>query len=374
MVKVLTGDIFSSNAQTITNTVNCVGVMGKGIALGFRQRYPEMYEDYVQRCDKGLVKLGRPYIYKQSRDPWILNFPTKDHWRQGANLDAILDGLGYLQSKYKEWGIESLAVPPLGSGLGGLEWRVVGPTLYRALRLLDIPVELYAPFGTPSLELSPDYLAVQPTLMDVSAPSKIEPGWIALVEIANTISGTAYHEKIGRVMFQKIAYFATKVGIETGLTFERGNYGPYSKPLKRIVNSLVNNGLIKERRVGRKFVQEPGRTYEDVLASTEYMDKLADWSAEIDKVVDLVLRIRTPRQAELAASILFASDELGKTRDSIPAERDIVDYVVQWKRNRKPFNYDRDETIQGVRMLQAFGWMVADPSPELEDSEYVEVT
>ena len=374
MVKVLTGDIFSSNAQTITNTVNCVGVMGKGIALGFRQRYPEMYEDYVQRCDKGLVKLGRPYIYKQSRDPWILNFPTKDHWRQGANLDAILDGLGYLQSKYKEWGIESLAVPPLGSGLGGLEWRVVGPTLYRALRLLDIPVELYAPFGTPSLELSPDYLAVQPTLMDVSAPSKIEPGWIALVEIANTISGTAYHEKIGRVMFQKIAYFATKVGIETGLTFERGNYGPYSKPLKRIVNSLVNNGLIKERRVGRKFVQEPGRTYEDVLASTEYMDKLADWSAEIDKVVDLVLRIRTPRQAELAASILFASDELGKTRDSIPAERDIVDYVVQWKRNRKPFNYDRDETIQGVRMLQAFGWMTADPSPELEDSEYVEVT
>lgn len=374
MVKVLTGDIFSSNAQTITNTVNCVGVMGKGIALGFRQRYPEMYEDYVQRCDKGLVKLGRPYIYKQSRGPWILNFPTKDHWRQGANLDAILDGLGYLQSKYKEWGIESLAVPPLGSGLGGLEWRVVGPTLYRALRLLDIPVELYAPFGTPSLELSPDYLAVQPTLMDVSAPSKIEPGWIALVEIANTISGTAYHEKIGRVMFQKIAYFATKVGIETGLTFERGNYGPYSKPLKRIVNSLVNNGLIKERRVGRKFVQEPGRTYEDVLASTEYMDKLADWSAEIDKVVDLVLRIRTPRQAELAASILFASDELGKTRDSIPAERDIVDYVVQWKRNRKPFNYDRDETIQGVRMLQAFGWMVADPSPELEDSEYVEVT
>ena len=80
MVKVLIGDIFESGAQTLVNTVNCVGVMGKGLALEFKSRFPDMYKDYKSRCKNGLVKLGQPYIYKPIVGPWILNFPTKDHW------------------------------------------------------------------------------------------------------------------------------------------------------------------------------------------------------------------------------------------------------------------------------------------------------
>lgn len=371
MITVLTGDIFKSECQTLTNTVNCVGVMGKGIALGFRRKFPEMYEDYVSRCERKSVKLGQPYVYKNRIRPWVLNFPTKDHWRQGSSLSAIVDGFNTLNRNYRKWGITSLAVPPLGSGLGGLEWRVVGPTLYRELSKLDIPVELYAPFETPSVELTHDFLAVQGTLMDVAAPSKIQPGWLALVEIANTVADSRFHTDIGRVMFQKIAYFAVKRGIDIGVTFERGTYGPYAKSLTKIVNSLVNNGLLTESMEGRKIVHRPGPTYSDVLKSDEFMEAIAEWNDEIDSVVDLVLRMRSSRQAELAASVIFAADTLAKQSSGSVSEAEIVEYVLEWKRNREPFFYDRSETIEAVRMLQIFGWMQAIPSKSLDEGEVI---
>ena len=155
MVKVLIGDLLSSTAQTLVNTVNCVGVMGKGIAAEFKRRFPDMHEDYVRRCDDGEVELGKPYLFCSANPPWILNFPTKDHWRSVSSLIDIVRGLEYLEQHYVKWGIRSLAVPPLGCGLGQLEWRVVGPTLYRHLERLDLVVELYAPFGTPHEELQP---------------------------------------------------------------------------------------------------------------------------------------------------------------------------------------------------------------------------
>lgn len=112
MVKVILGDIFESEAQTLVNTVNCVGVMGKGIALEFKKRFPDMFEDYVKRCDAKEVRLGRPYLFRRMFFPWILNFPTKDHWRSVSRLQDIVKGLEYLRQHYKKWGITSLAVPP----------------------------------------------------------------------------------------------------------------------------------------------------------------------------------------------------------------------------------------------------------------------
>src|SRR3990170_5247050 len=158
MITVRIGDIFESNAQTLVNTVNCVGIMGKGIALEFRKRFPDMFEDYARRCKEGRVKLGEPFLYRRLTTPWILNFPTKDHWRSVSRLEDIIAGLRHLQTHYREWGITSLAVPPLGCGHGQLEWRVVGPTLYRHLKQLALPVELYAPYGTPDEQLQPAFL------------------------------------------------------------------------------------------------------------------------------------------------------------------------------------------------------------------------
>ena len=125
MVKVIVSDLFASRAQTLVNTVNCVAVMGKGVALEFRKRFPMMYADYVERCRTGSVKLVRTYVYKDLTHPWMLNFPTKDRWRSVSRIDDIIRGLNYVEEHYRKWGITSLAVPRLGCGQGQLEWRVV---------------------------------------------------------------------------------------------------------------------------------------------------------------------------------------------------------------------------------------------------------
>src|SRR5438128_9567908 len=100
MVRTLIGDLFQSQAQTLVNTVNCVGVMGKGVALEYKKRFPDMYADYVARCAAGQVRLGEPYLFRRLWPPWILNFPTKDHWRSVSRLADIVRGLEHLQKRY----------------------------------------------------------------------------------------------------------------------------------------------------------------------------------------------------------------------------------------------------------------------------------
>ena len=154
MFKALIGDLFISKAQTLVNTVNCVGIMGKGVALEFKNRFPVMFEDYVVRCDRKLVKLGEPYLYHGLAGEMIVNFPTKDHWRSPSRLADIEHGLDYFVSHCADWGITSVAFPPLGCGNGGLEWSEVGPLIYAKLHRLPIAIEVYAPYGTPKNELT----------------------------------------------------------------------------------------------------------------------------------------------------------------------------------------------------------------------------
>src|SRR3989344_7892836 len=143
-MRILIGDILQSKAQTLINTVNCVGVMGKGIALEFKERFPEMYEDYLLRCKRGEVKPGLPYLYRGLFPPQIINFPTKDHWKSVSKLSDIEHGLEYLLAHYKEWEVQSLGIPPLGCGNGQLEWRAVGPVIYRLFEEKDNSLEVDA--------------------------------------------------------------------------------------------------------------------------------------------------------------------------------------------------------------------------------------
>ena len=142
----MTGDMFQSKAQTLVNAVNCVGVMGKGIALEFKNRFPEMHQDYVHRCDLKKVKLGEPYIFKGSPLPYIINFPTKDHWKSSSRIQDIERGLEYLLTHYKEWEVTSLAVPALGCGNGGLEWSAIEPLIFKYVKLMNISAHVYAPY------------------------------------------------------------------------------------------------------------------------------------------------------------------------------------------------------------------------------------
>lgn len=144
MMRVVSGDIFSSRCQTLTNPVNCAGVMGRGLAEEFKRRYPAMFEDYRGRCVRGEVKIGEPFLWK-SRERWVLNFPTKRHWREPSETEFIADGLAYAAEKAEEWGMVSLAVPALGCGLGGLEWEEVRKIMLEHLPPPGTDVEIFAP-------------------------------------------------------------------------------------------------------------------------------------------------------------------------------------------------------------------------------------
>lgn len=367
MVTVRIGDLFSSQAQTLVNTVNCVGVMGKGIALEFKKRFPDMFDDYVKRCREGRVRLGEPYLYRRLTAPWILNFPTKDHWRSVARIQDIVAGLAYLRERYREWGITSLAVPPLGCGHGQLEWRVIGPMLYRQLQQFDIPVELYAPFETPQEELTPSFLNAAETGANAagSAPYKLAPAWVALVQILDQIEQEPYHWPIGRTAFQKMAYFATESGIPTGLHYGRGSYGPYAENLKRHLSALVNNGLIREERLGRMLAVCTGPTFAD--ARRAYAEQLGRWRDAMDKIADLFLRIDT-HQAEVAATVHFAAAELKQTASAKPREMDILRRVMEWKQRRRP-PLDEKEVALAIRNLNMLSWIGAEVSDDLPVSE-----
>jgi len=371
MIKVLEGDLFQSKAQTLVNTVNCVGIMGKGVALEFKNRFPDMFKDYADRCKRGEVKLGKPYLYKSLFVPWILNFPTKDHWRSVTNLQDIIHGLEYLLKHYKEWGITSIAIPPLGCGHGQLEWRIVGPTLYSYLRKMDVPVELYAPYGTPHEQLQPEFFGQASKAASnqgtMPKPQWIKPSWVALVEIIRRIEEQPYHWSVGRTVFQKIAYVVTEEGLPTELHYKKSSFGPFAIELKGLEARLVNNGLISADRQGNMFRIKVGPTFKD--ARKAYSEDLQKWEHIIDKTADLFMRINT-RQAEVIATVLFAARSLREAGKEQPSERDVLDYVVQWKHRRRP-PLDQVDVALTIRNLAALSWLKVTASKDLPLPEEV---
>lgn len=365
MIRTLVGNIFESNAQTLVNTVNCVGVMGKGLALEFKKLFPDMYEDYVAHCKVNEVRLGEPYLYRRLFPPWILNFPTKDHWRSVSRLSDILAGLEYLEKHYREWGITSLAVPALGCSNGQLEWRVVGPTLYRHLSRFDIPVELYAPYGTPQEEIEESFLARSPVISSLERSQgergKLNPAYVCLVEILARIEREPFHWPVGRVIFQKIAYFATEVGLPTGLHFVRESYGPFSPEVQTLITRLVNNGLIQEVKLGNMFAIKLGPTYRDAVQA--FRTDIEQWETPINQVADLFLRMRT-HEAEVAATVHYTAQALQREAGTAITELDVFEGVKQWKQRRQPPLQD-DEIAQAIRDLNLLGWIHAQPSSNL---------
>ena len=143
MIKKIKGNIFNTNCQTLVNTVNCIGVMGKGMALECKLRFPEMFIKYKDSCDKKLFKPGYLQIYKNSK-PWILNFPTKIHWKDPSKIEYLEEGLKKFQDEYLNKNISSIAFPLLGASLGGLSEELVYETMTKYLEPLNnIDIEIY---------------------------------------------------------------------------------------------------------------------------------------------------------------------------------------------------------------------------------------
>lgn len=373
-MEILVGDIFNSKTQALINTVNCVGIMGKGIAAEFKKRYPEMFDDYVARCQRGEVKPGVPYLFKSSSlfstEPHVINFPTKSDWRAASRVEDIEKGLKILVSKYKEWGVKSIAVPPLGCGNGQLLWETVGPLIYKYLSELDIPVKMYAPYGTPPAQLTEKFLSQEYNLRDARSGEtilqKLEPAWVALIEIVHRIEKQAYHMPVGRTIFQKIAYVATALGIPTGLAHVRGSYGPYSKELNDVKKRLSNAGLLQEEKSKSMFQVVPGLAYEK--NRLKYQDTFQKWDKMIDKTVDLFLRLDT-NKSEIVAIVLFVEREMNKKKDM--SEDDVLREVMKWKQKRRP-HLDQKEAAQAIRNLGILKWFSLKPSADLPvDDDWV---
>jgi O-acetyl-ADP-ribose deacetylase (regulator of RNase III)/uncharacterized protein YwgA len=359
MFKALIGDLFASQAQTRVNTVNCVGIMGKGVAQEFKKRYPAMFEDYAARCERGQVRLGEPYLYRDKSGTLIVNFPTKDHWRSPSRLSDIERGLDFILRHYVEWGVKSVAFPPLGCGNGGLSWEEVGPLIYGKLGRLDIDIEVYAPYGTPKNQLEEDFLA-SPSQMELEGKGrkheKMNPEWVVLMEVLRELEKQPYASPVGRTIFQKICYVVTEMGVQTGFQFNKGSYGPFASDVKLALHDFANRNWLHEEKLGQMIALRVGPEYEKERLKFE--DVLKRHERKIIKTVDLFSRIKNTEQAEEVATVIYAVQSLKQERDADQvSEQDLFDYILEWKKLWKADASKQNSLAEAIRNLEMLGWV-----------------
>lgn len=240
MITTGTGDLLEADVGALVNTVNCVGVMGKGIALQFKRRYPANFKAYAAGCARGEVQLGRMFVFSLDAitgPRYIINFPTKGHWRARSRIRDIEIGLRDLVQVIRDQGIRSIALPPLGAGNGGLDWADVGPLIRAALEPLDdVDVRLYAP-SKQHRDLSGSPLrmtwgrAVVLDLID------------AYVARRHAVEPWEDQDGASALEIQKLMYFAAAREPKLGLKFARGSYGPYSDQVRHLLQGMEGTFL-----------------------------------------------------------------------------------------------------------------------------------
>lgn len=233
---------------------------------------------------------------------------------------------------------------------------MVGPVLLRHLRSLDIPVELYAPHGGSLVGETQLALLNQDDGQDESH-GHLAPWLVAVAEIVNRLEAQRYHWPVGRLMLQKIVYFATVAGLPTGLEFVAASFGPYAPDLKAAVGHMQNNGLIVERHRGQMFEVLSGPAVDD--ARLGYRDQVAQWNDLIDRIVDLAARFNN-REAEIAATVHYTADDPRNRLGRPPTIAEVITAVEEWKRGRQP-KVTRDAILRAVVNLGTRGWLTVDP-------------
>jgi len=234
------GDLLDADVEALVNTVNCVGVMGKGIALQFKRRFPANFKSYASACARKEVQLGRMYVTTldtMSGPRYIINFPTKNHWRGRSHLEYIEAGLRDLIQVVRDHEIKSIAIPPLGAGNGGLAWPDVEPLIRTAFDSVeDIDVRIYAPsnqhrelVGHPLRMTWGRAVLIQLIVAYVERRHAIEP-W-------EDLNGASALE------IQKLMYFASIKEPKLGLRFVQGSYGPYSEQVRHLLQGMEGTFL-----------------------------------------------------------------------------------------------------------------------------------
>lgn len=345
-ITLTTGDLLDERVDAIVNTVNTVGVMGKGIALQFKRKWPANAKAYEAACKRKEVVPGKMFVFDNGglvEPKFIINFPTKRHWRQPSRMADIEVGLVDLVTQIKRLGIRSIAIPPLGCGNGGLDWNEVRPRIEAALaQLPDVEVHLFAPS---------DVEGVRELVPEAEKP-KMTAGRAAILKLLSIYREMRY--PLSQLEVQKLAYFLTRAGQNLGaLLFKEHTYGPYANTLRHVLTKMDGAYL---RGVGDGTKPSEITIVPSALAEAESFfasQQDDETSQRVEKVARLIDGFETPYGMELLATVHWVA-----ANDSNAGLDEIVRRVLGWN-ERKCRIMTPAHIKSAYTRLTAEGWIGA---------------
>ena len=345
MIEYTVGDVLSAQAEALVNTVNCVGVMGRGVALQFKKAYPDNFKAYAKACQLGEVQPGRMFIFETKRldyPKYIINFPTKRHWRSKARLADIESGLAALLKELRERRIQSVALPPLGSGLGGLNWSEVRLRIEEALSEVstDVRVIVYEPSGPP------DAKAIS-RLTDAPA---MTPGRAALVMLLHRYLGALLDPFVTLLEVHKLMYFLMEAGSPLRLRYTKAQYGPYAENMSHVLHAVeghfISGYLDGGDSPNKQLNVVPGA----VDAATAYfIDDLTTYE-RMEQVIRLVDGFETPFGLELLSTVHWVI-----VKDGARNVDEAIRLTYSWNVRKRMFLPEQIELA--CRILERDNWL-----------------
>ena len=344
MITYKTGDILTEAAEALVNTVNCVGVMGRGVALQFKRAFPENFKAYAARCKRDELRPGRVFVFETGAmvpPRYIINFPTKRHWRGKSRLEDIESGLGSLVQEVRSRGIRSIAIPPLGSGLGGLHWPSVRTRMEAALTGLDdVEIVIFEPVGAPA----------DGRVNRSSDVPKMTAGRAALVELLDRYLLGLLDPFVTLLEAHKLMYFMQTAGEPLKLRFTKGHYGPYAENLRHVLHAIEGHFVSGYADGGdapdRRLQLVPGALEE----ARAFLDDKAGTHARFARVSELVDGFESPFGLELLATVHWVA--AGKAK--APDLDEVTEQTYGWNDRKKQFTRRQIELAIGV--LSEKGW------------------
>lgn len=317
------GNLLLAEVDALVNTVNTEGVMGKGLALQFRKAFPEAFADYERACAAGEVQVGRMHVVRRLAAPrFIINFPTKQHWRQPSKLAYVRDGLRDLVAQIRVLGIASIAVPPLGCGNGGLDWAEVRPLIEQAFAPLpDVRVVVFAPAGAPAAG----------DLLDRRPPLNMTATRAAVIALMHRYKGTGYDYPLSLVEVQKLAYFLQTAGEPLKLKFEAHHYGPYADNLRKALRNMEGQ-FTRGVSDGANSPETPLELLPGAVEKAQsFLAGKGDSNARVERVATLIDGFETPFGMELLGTVHWVMTH-GAVRDDL---NDVVEHVHAWSERKR---------------------------------------
>lgn len=344
MIEHKTGNILAEDAEAIVNTVNCVGVMGRGIALQFKKAFPKNFNAYALACKQGQVKPGHMFVFETgglSNPKFIINFPTKRHWKGKSRIEDIESGLEDLVRVLKTNKISSIAVPPLGSGLGGLEWRQVRPLIEASLSNIEgLDVIIYEP----GKDVNDSRKVRNRKVPNMTA------GRAALLELMDRYLGGLLDPFVTLIEAHKLMYFMQEAGEQLRLEFKQAPYGPYAENLRHVFHAIEGHMIAGYDDGGdnpfKQISLVPG-AIEDAKA---FLKDHRETKTRFDRVADLVEGFESPLGLELLSTVHWASKQLSEA-----SSREVVSYIHNWNDRKQQFTPRQIEIA--LQVLKSKGWV-----------------